>query len=388
MVMKNTFSVTKIQAKTSGILKVVPVYSPYFLPKRIQFRSFDCAGQTFENLNFKIGAVSVGGSPQLSINVLIPNDDSFGISSKDLSDGVNWAIFSTKGLARELEISVYNPHETDLLIYTHIEGEEIDSLNTYSEDKTVVAAIEVYCSYCGAPAGKACISGSKFTKSVGKRLRKPHRARVKAAGHESVQTEVVADSVIPQVPPGHGVGYPMSSETVEINPRGTRMMRISPQVAPYIKPFRSRVHASIGQIQVPLVVADIIFGKSAMFGGAFQILEDIHRYDSSQPQLDDSPHNALRRLRRYIDIMQVSGMDGVKRYKENMINGAPVPQINGIPSDLLESADGWHDISSMPIFSTTGLGTKFYYLLYNPWPHRVRASVTLCGDELSSLDEE
>ncbi len=132
--MQRVFGVTRIQAKSNGVLTVAPLMDCYFEPRRVKFRSFDCTGESLENLDFRIGAVTVGGSPQLAVNTLRPDEvcASGSVSPKDL-DKVNWSVFSTVGLARELEITIYNPHDVDLLIYACLEGEDIPSLDCYTD---------------------------------------------------------------------------------------------------------------------------------------------------------------------------------------------------------------------------------------------------------------
>lgn len=371
-------TVTKVHAKSSGVINVFPDGYPYFEPHRIQFRSFDCTGRTFDDLDFKIGAAVVGGSPQMSINTLTPNEGSLGISSKDL-DAINWAVFSTAGLARELQICVYNPHETDLLIYTCVEGRSVPSLNCYASSPGETAAknaeaLIVECSHCGASAGSPCRPSGKGSRSKnrGKPLKHPHRARKEAMLAQRVtadpDTEKAEESV---------VATQISSETIEIAPRGQRGVQIISSVAPYFRPSKSRVHAAINQTEVPIVVVDILCGRQSILGGIFQALERLE--DPGQPRLDDGPYEAMSRLRKYIVLMERDGLAGIERNRIEQAKNAPIPEANGIPSSLLETSGGWHDVSSMPVFSTSGLGRPCHYLLYNPWPFTARVSVTVSG---------
>ncbi len=84
--MQRVFGVTRIQAKSNGVLTVAPLMDCYFEPRRVKFRSFDCTGESLENLDFRIGAVTVCRSPQLAVNTLRPDEvcASGSVSPKDL----------------------------------------------------------------------------------------------------------------------------------------------------------------------------------------------------------------------------------------------------------------------------------------------------------------
>lgn len=126
-----------IAATTAGIVSVVPTVSPYFEPKAVYLFGISTAAPG-TNLRFTIGAVTVGGSPQLAINTLTPT----GVGAELLSDVFNrsdepllcnWSVFSTTGLARELQIQVFNLNaNTELRVYACIWGNAVSSLDAYA----------------------------------------------------------------------------------------------------------------------------------------------------------------------------------------------------------------------------------------------------------------
>ena len=130
--------IATIAAATNGVVSVVPTVSPYFEPKAVYLFGIDPAAPG-TNLRFTIGAVTVGGSPQLAINTLTPTgaaatgellSDVFNRSDEPLL--VNWSVFSTVGLARVLQLSVFNLNATTIRIYACIWGNAVSSLDCYA----------------------------------------------------------------------------------------------------------------------------------------------------------------------------------------------------------------------------------------------------------------
>lgn len=130
--------IATIAATTNGVVSVVPTVSPYFEPKAVYLFGIDPAAPG-TNLRFTIGAVTVGGSPQLAINTLTPTgasatgellSDVYNRSDEPLL--VNWSVFSTVGLARELQISVFNLNAVAIRIYACIWGNAVSSLDCYA----------------------------------------------------------------------------------------------------------------------------------------------------------------------------------------------------------------------------------------------------------------
>lgn len=129
-----------IAATSAGVISVVPTVSPFFEPKAVYLFGVD-VNAFGTNLRFTVGAVTVGGSPQLAINTLTPAGGGPGSPAELLSDVfnrsdepllVNWSVFSTVGLARELQISVFNPNASDCRIFACIWGNAVTSLDCYA----------------------------------------------------------------------------------------------------------------------------------------------------------------------------------------------------------------------------------------------------------------
>jgi len=129
-----------IVAGQPGVVSVVPTVSPFFEPKAVYLFGIDPAAPG-TNLRFTVGAVTVGGSPQLAINTLTPGGGGAGSPAELLSDVfnrsdepllVNWSVFSTIGLARELQISVFNLNAQDIRIFACIWGNAVTSLDCYA----------------------------------------------------------------------------------------------------------------------------------------------------------------------------------------------------------------------------------------------------------------
>ncbi len=129
-----------IAATTAGVISIVPTVSPFFEPKAIYLFGIDPAAPG-TNLRFTVGAVTVGGSPQLAINTLTPAGGGPASPAELLSDVfnrsdepllVNWSVFSTIGLARELQISVFNLNAVQIRIFACIWGNAVTSLDCYA----------------------------------------------------------------------------------------------------------------------------------------------------------------------------------------------------------------------------------------------------------------
>jgi hypothetical protein len=128
-----------IPAATDGVLSVLPTVSPYFEPKAVYLFGID-PNAPGTNLRFTIGAVTVGGSPQMAINKTIPTgtgvgggellSDVFNRSDEPLL--INWSVFSTTGLARELQINLFNLNgNTAVQVFACIWGNAVSSLDGY-----------------------------------------------------------------------------------------------------------------------------------------------------------------------------------------------------------------------------------------------------------------
>ena len=126
----------KVPGHSSAILKVIPTVSPYFEPRAIRLIGSALASPS-TNRRFIVGAITVGGSPQLAINKIHPIEsfeegllsDVFNRSYDPLL--LNWSVFSTLKLARELEIHIYNLNEEEILVSACLWGNAVSSLECY-----------------------------------------------------------------------------------------------------------------------------------------------------------------------------------------------------------------------------------------------------------------
>jgi hypothetical protein len=122
-----------IAAGAAGTVSVLPTVSPYFEPKAVYMFGVD-PDAFGTNLRFLVGAVTVGGSPQLAINNLVPAAASTDVLLSDVfnrSDEpllVEWATFSTTGLARELQVSIFNPNATAVRVYIVCWGNAVQDI--------------------------------------------------------------------------------------------------------------------------------------------------------------------------------------------------------------------------------------------------------------------
>lgn len=119
-----------------GVLSVVPTVSPFFEPKAVYLFGID-PDSPGTNFRFTVGAVTVGGSPQLAINTLTPTgagaellSDCFNRADEPLL--VNWSVFSTIGLARELQMSLFNLNAQPIQVFAAIWGNAVTSLDCYA----------------------------------------------------------------------------------------------------------------------------------------------------------------------------------------------------------------------------------------------------------------
>ena len=129
-----------IAGTTAGVLSVVPTVSPFFEPKAVYLFGID-PNAPGTNLRFTVGAVTVGGSPQLAINTLTPAGGGAASPAELLSDVfnrsdepllVNWSVFSTVGLARELQISLFNLNGQAIRVFAAVWGNAVTSLDCYA----------------------------------------------------------------------------------------------------------------------------------------------------------------------------------------------------------------------------------------------------------------
>jgi hypothetical protein len=183
------------------------------------------------------------------------------------------------------------------------------------------------------------------------------------------------------------------SEIVELKPFERRAIQVIPTCSPYFQPWGARYHCSrvSDNVDVPLILVDAICGKTVMFGGLLSSEEFLNGWMASVELVsrnvddvvidDESPYDTLVKLKMQIELLEREGMEGIRRKRRENTKRLRAPEISGIPSILLQTSkfDDWHEILDFPIFSTLGLVRHLHFLVYNPWPFSVRASVTVCG---------
>ena len=134
--------IQNIAGGAAGVVTVLPTVSPYFEPKAVYLFGIDPAAPG-TNLRFTIGAVTVGGAPQLAINNLAPDGGIAGGPLSELLSDVfnrgdqplllNWSVFSTTGLARELQLNLFNLNaQTPIRIFACVWGNAVSSLDCYA----------------------------------------------------------------------------------------------------------------------------------------------------------------------------------------------------------------------------------------------------------------
>jgi hypothetical protein len=131
--------VQNILAAATGTLTVLPQVSPYFEPKAVYLFGIDPAAPG-TNLRFTVGAINVGGTPQMATNNQTPDGGAGGGALQEfLSDPFNrgdqpllvgWDSFSTTGLARELTMNLFNINPAAAVrIFACVWGNAASSLN-------------------------------------------------------------------------------------------------------------------------------------------------------------------------------------------------------------------------------------------------------------------
>ena len=126
----------EIEGNSSAVLSFPPQISPYFEPQAVRMIGFDTKKPSVSR-RFLIGSVEIGKSPQLACVTRHPfsTDDKTFLVSDIFSRSpalVNWFIFSTIGLARELEFHLSNINEDPITVAVNIWGNPVTSLDSYA----------------------------------------------------------------------------------------------------------------------------------------------------------------------------------------------------------------------------------------------------------------
>lgn len=127
------YSEIELTPGSRGVLVFAPTDTPYFVPERLKWSVRDNEGYSQD---LRVGAITVGGSPQMGINSLTRGDE-FGkyrpsVSITDLSDASGWSVCSTPGLSRELQMAVWNSNrDKAITAKICIEGYGVNSLDEF-----------------------------------------------------------------------------------------------------------------------------------------------------------------------------------------------------------------------------------------------------------------
>ncbi len=338
-IIRRAFGSVTINPRSPGVCVVTPPNSPYFQPKRCRIACVDLANPAV-SLDLKIGAVTIGGSPQLAINELRPDEGSQGLRPADL-DYVNWTVFSTPGLAREPQFVLYNPNDIQAAVFVCLEGFDVDDMNQEFPDD-----------------------------NWQERERERHQGFLDA---ERAQGKIEI-----------GDRQHLSGQEIELDPLEQRIIKIVPTVSPYFEPKRVRFYGykSGTSESVPFTVIDAFCGSQILYG---TMVEDL--FAQQKPVRRDShesPQQLLKRLGEMVDTLTSYGRSGLEMLEDRASRPA-LEDSRGMLTTHLVGERGWGDVSWWPTFSTSGLRRELGVVAYNPWPFRIRVSVSIEGDSVVEL---
>ena len=126
-----------VRGLTSGILKVVPTVTPFFEPRAVYIFGTELHRPSICR-RFTVGAVTVGGSPQLAVNTCNPLGGGAASPYELISDVfcrpdqpllVNWSVFSTATFDRELEIYLFNLNKEAIRVFACVWGDSLSDLD-------------------------------------------------------------------------------------------------------------------------------------------------------------------------------------------------------------------------------------------------------------------
>ena len=321
--MDRAFGTQTVAARTAARIVIAPVDSPYFEPRRVRMLTVDPNDPSIE-MDLKIGAVTVGGSPQLSQNVLDPGASSPGLHPSDL-DRVKWSVCSTAGLARELQFEVFNPGDRAVAVFICIEGWALASIENMPPS---------------APKAEE-------------------------------------DGWIDH----------LASDGATLAPYEQRVLRVEPGVAPYFKPHELRFHGfrmDEGAAKVPFAIIDAFCGRQIMFGTSLDELFNQRAQHEVPSRTRSSPTELLRELERQVSILTTYGREGLRQEIDKR-KVVVREDVRGMLTTLLEDPEtGWMQVD-WPVFSINSLGRTMGIVAYNPWPFGIRVSMSVRGTPMSEL---
>lgn len=181
----------------------------------------------------------------------------------------------------------------------------------------------------------------------------------------------------------------ISGHDVELEPNEQKVIRVIPTVTPFFEPARMRFHGrrvSDGQL-VPYAVTNAFCGDRMLFG---ESLDEIfsHQVADVNPQKTLSPQELINKLNDQIEVLTKHGRSGLAALRERDDDNHRTLNPKGMLTSILSENNGWCDILGWPIFSTPGLGAVLGIVVHNPWPFRIRASITMEGNVVTSHDKE
>ena len=359
-IISKAFGSITMNARSQLSCAVMPASTPYFEPKRCRVICIDPRDPN-SHKDLKIGAVTVGGSPQIAINELSPDRKSAGLRPDDI-DYVDWSIFSTPGLARELQFSLYNPNDIQVAVFICVDGWDVES--------------EGYIVYPHP------MSGSFSDQERARML--AEKAEAESVEEDRRKTKRWKESELLVMAGPSGDSQQVSGKEIELEPLEQRVIKISPTVSPYFDPRRIRFHGhriDDGK-KVPFAIIDAFCGDRVMYGTS---LDDLfsQRTVGRRSYVQETPLQLMDRLQSMIATLTLYGKDGLAMRTESQ---APaLEDIRGMLTTHLVSHSGWGDVSWWPIFSTGGLKRELGIVVYNPWPFRIRASVSMDGIAMAEL---
>ncbi len=350
-IVNQAFGSVTIGANQMGVCVVHPPRTPFFEPKRCKIICLNLDDPR-EPLDLKIGAVTIGGSPQLAINTLTPMAGSTGIRPSDI-DRVDWSIFSTIGLAREIQFSLYNPNDKRAAVFIYVEGVDVSSLryDDVENDSRDMDAIDA---------------------------ERVKRIQEWDAAHASAGE------------PNDAMRRKASSKEIEIEPFGQRVLSVESNVSPFFKPHRVRFHGhrlDDGK-EVPFSIIDAFCGSEILYGS--MMVSDLFSQQGAQPRNfveQESPQALIRRLATMVETLSTYGPGVLQKEQDEKLAAFQTFQDpKGMLTSHLAEANGWCDASWWPIGSSATLRREIGIVAYNPWSFSIRASVSMEGECLSNLD--
>ena len=225
------FHTAQIAPEKSAI--IAPLPTVYFEADLVRILAVD-ADDYSKQTRLKIGAVNVGGSPQIAMNELSPGPLSPGIYARDF-DNINWSVFSSVGLARELQLSTFNPHDNVVRVFVRLDGWEFSSMDVphpYS-------------------SGEETEEDQKIKERHAKIV---ENAKIK---HDKDSFDFYSRTN----------GRPtIACEEKVLGPGERTVLRVVPTVSPFFKPQAIKIHGhKNSQEDVPIMFIDAFCGKDIFY---------------------------------------------------------------------------------------------------------------------------